>query len=220
MQAELKAVIWDFGGVVTSSPFDAFTRYESERGLPANTIRQINATDPDSNAWARFERAEIDAKAFDSLFAEEAARIAEADLARQPLHRLAQCPQLAQDHFALALQLVFPPEYRQPMWIVSLILTPGLIALSFSIANDTFYLVTNTLRVAMILSLIGIVVNGLVVWHLARTWPETGVAWGLSITMFWCVTHYLYAAWYFRTHRGGPSASPDGPAVSEASGTA
>ncbi len=75
MQAELKAVIWDFGGVVTSSPFDAFTRYESERGLPANTIRQINATDPDSNAWARFERAEIDAKAFDSLFAEEAARI-------------------------------------------------------------------------------------------------------------------------------------------------
>lgn len=119
-----------------------------------------------------------------------------------------------------ALQLVFPPEYRQPMWIVSLILTPGLIALSFSIANDTFYLVTNTLRVAMILSLIGIVVNGLVVWHLARTWPETGVAWGLSITMFWCVTHYLYAAWYFRTHRGGPSASPDGPAVSEASGTA
>ena len=75
MQAELKAVIWDFGGVVTSSPFDAFTRYESDRGLPANTIRQINATDPDSNAWARFERAEIDAKAFDSLFAEEAARI-------------------------------------------------------------------------------------------------------------------------------------------------
>ncbi|WP_219895179.1 HAD-IA family hydrolase [Aquisediminimonas profunda] len=75
MQTELKAVIWDFGGVVTSSPFDAFARYESERGLPANTIRQINATDPDSNAWARFERAEIDAMAFDSLFAEEAARI-------------------------------------------------------------------------------------------------------------------------------------------------
>lgn len=75
MQAELKAVIWDFGGVVTSSPFDAFARYEAERGLPANTIRQINATDPDSNAWARFERAEIDAAAFDSLFAEEAARV-------------------------------------------------------------------------------------------------------------------------------------------------
>ncbi len=75
MQAEVKAVIWDFGGVVTSSPFDAFSRYEAERGIPADTIRRINATDPDDNAWARFERAEIDAQAFDRLFAEEAARI-------------------------------------------------------------------------------------------------------------------------------------------------
>ena len=71
----VQAVIWDFGGVVTSSPFEAFSRYEAERGLPADTIRRINATDPDSNAWARFERAEIDAAAFDRLFAEEAARI-------------------------------------------------------------------------------------------------------------------------------------------------
>ncbi|MBK8272068.1 MAG: HAD-IA family hydrolase [Sphingomonadales bacterium] len=75
MQVDVKAVIWDFGGVVTSSPFEAFSRYEAERGLPADTIRRINATDPDSNAWARFERAEIDAAAFDRLFAEEAARI-------------------------------------------------------------------------------------------------------------------------------------------------
>ena len=75
MQVDVKAVIWDFGGVVTSSPFEAFSRYEAERGLPADTIRRINATDPDSNAWARFERAEIDAAAFDRLFAEVAARI-------------------------------------------------------------------------------------------------------------------------------------------------
>ena len=54
MQAEVKAVIWDFGGVVTSSPFDAFARYEAERGIPADTIRRINATDHDDNAWARF----------------------------------------------------------------------------------------------------------------------------------------------------------------------
>lgn len=72
MRAEVKAVIWDFGGVVTSSPFDAFARYESERGLPPGTIRRINATNPDGNAWARFERAEIDAVAFGMLFGEEA----------------------------------------------------------------------------------------------------------------------------------------------------
>jgi putative hydrolase of the HAD superfamily len=29
-----QAVIWDFGGVFTSSPFEAFARYERERGLP------------------------------------------------------------------------------------------------------------------------------------------------------------------------------------------
>lgn len=70
-----KAVIWDFGGVVTSSPFDAFNRHEAERALPRDTIRRINATDPDHNAWAKFERSEIDAVAFDTLFAAEAAAL-------------------------------------------------------------------------------------------------------------------------------------------------
>ncbi|WP_375272010.1 HAD-IA family hydrolase [Sphingomonas sp.] len=65
-------VIFDFGGVITSSPFEAFARMERERGLPENLIRRINATDPDTNAWARFERAEIDAAGFDAAFAEEA----------------------------------------------------------------------------------------------------------------------------------------------------
>lgn len=66
------AVLWDFGGVILSSPFEAFRRYESERGLPVDTIRSINATNPDTNAWARFERSEISAAEFDSAFAREA----------------------------------------------------------------------------------------------------------------------------------------------------
>ncbi len=66
------AVIFDFGGVITSSPFEAFNRLEAARGLPRDCIRQINAADPDTNAWARFERAEIDAAAFDAAFAAEA----------------------------------------------------------------------------------------------------------------------------------------------------
>lgn len=53
------AVIWDFGGVLTSSPFEAFARYERERGLPVDFIRGINATNPDTNAWALFERSEV-----------------------------------------------------------------------------------------------------------------------------------------------------------------
>ena len=65
-------VIFDFGGVITASPFEAFNRLEEERGLPRDFIRRVNAADPDGNAWAKFERAEIDAATFDTLFAEEA----------------------------------------------------------------------------------------------------------------------------------------------------
>ncbi len=65
-------VVFDFGGVITSSPFEAFERMERVRGLPVGLVRRINATDPDTNAWALFERAEIDAAAFDARFAAEA----------------------------------------------------------------------------------------------------------------------------------------------------
>ncbi|WP_417515538.1 HAD-IA family hydrolase [Minwuia sp.] len=67
----MKAVIWDFGGVFTTSPFDRFGDYEREKGLPKDFIRSINATNPDTNAWAKFERAEISTDAFDALFLEE-----------------------------------------------------------------------------------------------------------------------------------------------------
>ncbi len=70
-----QAVIFDFGGVITSSPFEAFNRLEATRGLPRDFVRQINSANPDSNAWARFERAEIDAAQFDALFAAEAAAL-------------------------------------------------------------------------------------------------------------------------------------------------
>ena len=65
-------IIFDFGGVITASPFEAFNRLEEERGLPRDFVRRVNAADPDTNAWAKFERAEIDAAAFDALFAAEA----------------------------------------------------------------------------------------------------------------------------------------------------
>ncbi|MGB3446483.1 MAG: HAD-IA family hydrolase [Xanthobacteraceae bacterium] len=67
----IEAVIFDFGGVITSSPFDAFARFETERGLPADIIRRTNAANHLENAWAKFERAEVDLDAFDALFAAE-----------------------------------------------------------------------------------------------------------------------------------------------------
>ena len=67
----IEAVIFDFGGVLTTSPFEAFARFEAERGLPLDIIRRTNAANHLENAWARFERAEIDADTFDELFAAE-----------------------------------------------------------------------------------------------------------------------------------------------------
>ncbi|KQY35372.1 HAD family hydrolase [Caulobacter sp. Root1455] len=74
----IEAVIWDFGGVFTTSPFEAFRRFEAQRGLPRDFIRRVNAADPDANAWALFERSEIDAAAFDAMFLEEAVRLGHA----------------------------------------------------------------------------------------------------------------------------------------------
>jgi putative hydrolase of the HAD superfamily len=68
-----RAVLWDFGGVILSSPFEAFRHYEASRGLPTDFIRTVNTVEPHANAWARLERAEITAEEFDSEFARESA---------------------------------------------------------------------------------------------------------------------------------------------------
>jgi putative hydrolase of the HAD superfamily len=67
----IKAVFWDFGGVITTSPFETFNKFERESNLPENFIRRINATNPDDNAWARLERNEISLEAFDREFERE-----------------------------------------------------------------------------------------------------------------------------------------------------
>jgi len=71
----IEAVIWDFGGVLTDSPFVAFNRFEAERGLPRDFLRTVNAQNHLDNAWARFERSEIDLGAFDAAFRSESAAL-------------------------------------------------------------------------------------------------------------------------------------------------
>lgn len=69
---KVRAVLWDFGGVIAASPFDAFAAYEADTGLEAGFIRRLNSTNPDANAWARLERGEIGAGEFAALFEAEA----------------------------------------------------------------------------------------------------------------------------------------------------
>ena len=71
--AVVSAVVFDLGGVLTESPMTAFAAYEAEAGLPDGLIRQLNSTDPDRNAWARFERNQLDVAGFSAAFEAEAA---------------------------------------------------------------------------------------------------------------------------------------------------
>jgi len=68
----IRAVLWDFGGVILSSPFEAFRSYEKESGLPEDFIRGLNARNPDENAWAKMERNEVSPAEFVTLFEAEA----------------------------------------------------------------------------------------------------------------------------------------------------
>jgi putative hydrolase of the HAD superfamily len=69
----VSAVVFDLGGVLTESPMTAFTAYEREAGLPEGLIVALNSAEPDTNAWARFERNELDVAGFSAAFEAEAA---------------------------------------------------------------------------------------------------------------------------------------------------
>ncbi|HEY0254413.1 MAG TPA: HAD-IA family hydrolase [Kofleriaceae bacterium] len=69
---EIHAVLFDFGGVVLSSPIDGFRSYEARADLPAGFLQQLNLANPDTNAWACAERGEIDEDEFHRRFEAEA----------------------------------------------------------------------------------------------------------------------------------------------------
>jgi putative hydrolase of the HAD superfamily len=85
----IRAAFFDFGGVILSSPFEAFNRYEASAGLPRDLLRTINATDSDANAWARFERNEVAFEEFCDLFEAEALALGHVVVAREIMPLLA-----------------------------------------------------------------------------------------------------------------------------------
>jgi putative hydrolase of the HAD superfamily len=68
----IRAVLWDFGGVILSSPFEAFAHYEAAHSLPPGFIRGLNATNPHDNAWALLERNAVPFEEFCARFEAEA----------------------------------------------------------------------------------------------------------------------------------------------------
>jgi putative hydrolase of the HAD superfamily len=75
MAADIQAVLWDFGGVFTTSPFENFNKLEAEVGAPRDFIRRVNSTNPHDNAWAKFESSSVSLDEFDELFAAESAKL-------------------------------------------------------------------------------------------------------------------------------------------------
>ncbi len=88
LSQSISAILWDFGGVITSSPFEAFNVLEESIGAPRDFIRSINATNPETNAWAQFESNTISLDEFDELFAEESAARGHQIAGREVIARL------------------------------------------------------------------------------------------------------------------------------------
>ena len=55
----IEAVIFDLGGVVFPSPFEAFDAYDAETGLEPGTVRALIKTSSERGAWAALERGEL-----------------------------------------------------------------------------------------------------------------------------------------------------------------
>jgi O-antigen/teichoic acid export membrane protein len=100
-----------------------------------------------------------------------------------------------------ALRSFLPQDYLHPVWVSFLILLPGTAVVGFSVANDTFYLVTGQLRMAIWISATGLVINTAVMVFACWRWPDYGAAAGLSFTFLWSLVHVSYAALWFRRHR-------------------
>jgi putative hydrolase of the HAD superfamily len=85
----IEAVLFDFGGVILTSPFEAFARYEREAGVPEGLLRGLNATNGDTNAWAQLERSEVTIDEFCALYEAEAEAAGHRIDARRVLDALA-----------------------------------------------------------------------------------------------------------------------------------
>ena len=75
IQPSVKAIFFDFGGVITDSPFEAFNQFERENKIPLDFIRKVNSINPNVNAWAQFEKNQINLEQFDQLFSLESEKL-------------------------------------------------------------------------------------------------------------------------------------------------
>ena len=105
------------------------------------------------------------------------------------------------------IHTLYPPDFWEPVFLLVLILSPGIAVASFSVANDVFYLVTQQMRVAIFVSALGLLVNSGLMWACTVKWPEEGTAIGLSVACLWSLVHMGYAGTWLRRHAPAPGAA-------------
>lgn len=66
------AVLFDLGGVVFPSPFEAFDRYDERVGIPIGFTRSVVRVSSESGAWAALERGELTLGEFHTALEAEA----------------------------------------------------------------------------------------------------------------------------------------------------
>ncbi|HKX45105.1 MAG TPA: oligosaccharide flippase family protein, partial [Planctomycetota bacterium] len=107
-------------------------------------------------------------------------------------------------------------SYAAPVARLAAILALGYGVIGFTVALDSFYILANRLRVAIVFSTIFMLVSFPTQFLLIRWLPETGAAWGMVLNFSWFVVHLTYIHLYFR--RGehlrafGAAPAPERPA--------
>jgi O-antigen/teichoic acid export membrane protein len=96
------------------------------------------------------------------------------------------------------LPAVLPDDYAEPVLLCCLILTVGVVPLSFAVAQDPFYILTDRMKANVIICFIGALVtipaNAILIYFQ----PTTGPVWGLTVYMGWVLVHFVYIERYFR----------------------
>jgi putative hydrolase of the HAD superfamily len=65
---DIKAVVFDIGGVIQDSPLHAIARYERDHGLPPEAINRAVVATGERGAWSRLERGELTVEAWCAPF--------------------------------------------------------------------------------------------------------------------------------------------------------
>ena len=87
---KFKAVIFDLGGVILTSPFPVFSHFERQHKLPDGAILSLIKQGGDRGAWAALERGDMDVDTFTRAFAAEARQAGIALDAAGLLHTLGE----------------------------------------------------------------------------------------------------------------------------------